>query len=316
MTKRNDESVAVFHALETPRSDCHEPPLDDSHHPLDCANWLSVVTLWWIHPLLKRGYKEPLEETSVWPLATADQAHGLQERFDAAWRKAGEKKRPSWQFVRALASTTSGTMTLAVLLLLSSASFSLFQPMVIKAIIRFLQDQDNMFGIDSGYPLAVLLGATSFGFATANNFGMFLTMRAGCNARMVIVNTVYQKILRLSATARRTMNSGEVITLASVDSERILEAYMIGLWTVISPTMLVGLCILLGSQMNVYVGLAAAGAIVLIMYQAVTTSRAIGQFRRRISKLSAERVKVTNEVLQGIRVIKFYGWEDAIQEKI
>ncbi|GLE01112.1 hypothetical protein PINS_up009925 [Pythium insidiosum] len=68
--------------------------------------------------------------------------------------------------------------------------------------------------------------------------------------------------------------------------------------------------------MNAYVGLAAAITIVVVMYIAMATSRQVGLYRRQIATVSAERVKVTNEALQGIRVIKFYGWEQSIQDKI
>eukprot|EP00644_Phytophthora_capsici_P001160 jgi/Phyca11/511479/fgenesh2_kg.PHYCAscaffold_86_\ len=102
------------------------------------------------------------------------------------------------------------------------------------------------------------------------------------------------------------MNSGEVVTLAGVDSERVMEAYTIGLWCIISPIILIAVCILIGTQMGAYVGLAVAGTSVAIMYAAFMTSKHIGIYRRRISKISANRVKLTNEVLLGIRVIKFY----------
>jgi ATP-binding cassette, subfamily C (CFTR/MRP), member 1 len=282
--------------------------------PLDTANWLSLVTLWWIHPLLARGSRAPLQPDQVWELAQIDQARALQQRFDAAWAREGQRTRP--RFGRALWSATQGTMRLAVALYLLSGVFTLVQPLVIKALLQFFQGHANMLGLDSGYALALVLCATSFCGVTATNFGMFLTARAGCNARIVVVDAVFQKVLRLSATARRTMNSGEIVTLASVDAERLLEAYSLGLWAFIAPIMLLVMSVLVGTQMGLVVGLAATATIVVIIYLAVTTSRAVGRYRRRIAALSGERIKVTNEVLQGIRVIKLYGWESSIQDKI
>ncbi|KAF1316447.1 Multidrug resistance protein abc superfamily, partial [Globisporangium splendens] len=334
---RDDESRGSFHELKTPRAASTTPKFagrtqdDDATtnaSPLDSANLLSFTTIWWIQPLLRRGFAAPLQEDNVWELPKADQSQALQTRFDAAWaherhRIASSSTHPETpastkppRFQVALWTATKNTMTLAIVLHLMSATFTVFQPMLIKAILQYLQDKENVFGITSGYGLACLLGTISFCGAIAINSGMFLTARAGCNARMIVINSVYQKILRLSATARRTMNSGEIVTLASVDSERLLEAYSIGLWSVISPIMLTVVCIMIGTQMGVYVGLAGAATIVLIIYLAFTTSRQVGIYRRQIAKVSAERVKVTNEVLQGIRVIKFYGWENSISEKI
>ncbi|RLN88632.1 hypothetical protein BBJ28_00018051, partial [Nothophytophthora sp. Chile5] len=324
-----------FHALKTPRhaSDSKAAPVDapvkaevgTKPHPLDTANLLSVATIWWLQPLLLQGYKAPLDETSVWDLPVKDQARRLQLRFDAAWAKQEQKlalqtgkkrkaKRPNVNLT--LWEATKDKISLALGLFLVSATLTLVQPFLIKAILEDLEGEDNLFGISSGYGLAVLLGCVAFCGATAINSAQFLTARAGCNARMIVINSVYQKILRLSATARRTMNSGEVVTLAGVDSERVMEAYTIGLWCIISPLILIAVCILVGTQMGAYVGLAVAVTSVAIMYGAFTTSKNIGIYRRRISKISANRVKLTNEVLLGIRVIKFYAWEDSINETI
>ncbi|RLN91340.1 hypothetical protein BBJ28_00016342, partial [Nothophytophthora sp. Chile5] len=324
-----------FHALKTPRhvSDSNVALVDvpvkaeagAKPHPLDTASILSVATIWWLQPLLLQGYKAPLNETSVWDLPEKDQARRLQLRFDAAWAKQEQKlalragknrkvKRPNVNL--ALWEATKDKISLALGLFIVSATLTLVQPFLIKAILEDLEGEDNLFGISSGYGLAVLLGCVAFCGATAINSAQFLTARAGCNARMIVINSVYQKILRLSATARRTMNSGEVVTLAGVDSERVMEAYTIGLWCIISPLILIAVCILIGTQMGVYVGLAVAVTSVAIMYGAFTTSKHIGIYRHRISKISANRVKLTNEVLLGIRVIKFYAWEDSINETI
>ncbi|GLE01066.1 hypothetical protein PINS_up009879 [Pythium insidiosum] len=304
-----------FHALKTPRPSAGAADVNDQRNPLDRANWVSVMTLWWIQPLIRRGYLAPLQQDNVWDLAEIDKSDVLLQRFNAAWDRQLETGKPG--FGKALWDATKKTMLTAIALQLLSAFFSLFQPIVIKALLQNLQGRTtNALGISSGYGLAFLLGATAMCGAITLHFGMFLTLRAGCNARMTVVNSVYLKILRLSATARRTMNSGEIITLASVDSERLLEAYGLGAWTLISPLTLVCLCFLIGFQMEAYVGLAAAVSICLIMYLAVVTARQVGLYRRKISTISAQRVKLTNEVLQGIRVVKFYGWEESILAQI
>ncbi|KAL4106374.1 hypothetical protein PRIC1_004425 [Phytophthora ramorum] len=322
-----DAVSATFHALQSPREGSNSPTVpqnetlkEDKTSPLDSANILSIATIWWLQPLLARGYKSPLTEDSVWELPKKDHSRRLQGRFDASWTKQDHNlqrkkdKRPDVNV--ALWEATKDKIAVAMGLYLVSATLTLVQPFLIKAILQNLEGQDNMFGISSGYGLAVLLGFVAFCGATAINSAQFLTARAGCNARMVVINSVFQKILRLSATARRTMNSGEVVTLAGVDSERVMEAYTIGLWCIISPIILVAVCVLIGTQMGAYVGLVVAATSVAIMYAAFTTSKQIGVYRRRISKTSANRVKLTNEVLLGIRVIKFYAWEDSINETI
>ncbi|KAE9281522.1 hypothetical protein PF008_g27867, partial [Phytophthora fragariae] len=317
-----DTVAGVFHELRSPHTTTQNdtPVHEDKASPLDSANLLSVATIWWLQPLLRRGYNAPLTEDSVWELPKKDQSRRLQGRFDDSWthqaRTLIKKKYNRPNVNVALWAATKDKIAVATGLYMLSASLTLLQPFLIKAILESLEGERNLFGISSGYGLAVFLGCVAFCGATAINSAQFLTARAGCNARMVVINSVFQKILRLSATARRTMNSGEVVTLAGVDSERVMEAYTIGLWCLISPVILIAVCILIGTQMDVYVGLAVAVTSVAIMFGAFTTSKHIGIYRRRISTISANRVKLTNEVLLGIRVIKFYAWEDSINDTI
>ena len=42
----------------------------------------------------------------------------------------------------------------------------------------------------------------------------------------------------------------------------------------------------------------------------------LGNIRDRMVKYTDERVKLTNEVLQGIRVVKLYAWEGPSEERI
>ncbi|EGZ18265.1 hypothetical protein PHYSODRAFT_501549 [Phytophthora sojae] len=236
--------------------------------------------MWWIQPLLKRGYASPLDETCVWDLPTADQARPLQEKFDRFHTaQANQAKRPNVN--NAIWESVKRTWGIAFVLHLASAGLMLFQPFIIKAILNNMKGEENSLGISSGYALAVLLGCAAFCGATTVSAGQFLTTRVACNARMIVINSAFRKILRLSATARRTMDTGEIVTFIGVDSDRVLSAYKLGMWCIVAPLMLVAVCVLIGTQM---------GAI-------------IGVYRRQISRISANRLKVTNEMLQGIREI-------------
>ncbi|KAG2530824.1 hypothetical protein JM18_001572, partial [Phytophthora kernoviae] len=196
-------------------------------NPLNKANFLSVATIWWLHPLLKRGYKAPLDEGSIWDLPTADQARGLQEKFDAAYtvesqkalgqtNKDGSPKRPNMNL--AIWESVKYTCRRAFCCHLVSAGFTLFQPFLIKAILKDISGEENALGISSG--------------------------------------------------------------------------------------------VLVGTQMGLTVALVVVAAQVAIMCGAFFTAKRIGYYRSEISTTSAKRLKVTNEMLQGIRVVKFYGWED------
>ncbi|KAG4235640.1 hypothetical protein PC116_g16235 [Phytophthora cactorum] len=100
---RNIESepASSFHELRSPRHGASSTTAslkEDKSSPLDSANLLSIATIWWLQPLLVRGYKAPLTEDSVWELPKKDQSRLLQSRFDSSWDQQlqnTKKKRPS-----------------------------------------------------------------------------------------------------------------------------------------------------------------------------------------------------------------------------
>lgn len=298
--------------------DLSKTDVHDASSPLNTASYLSIATMWWMHPLLRRGYKAPLDEQSVWDLPTTDQARPLQKTFDAFYadeaqrvrgrtKRNGTPKRPNVN--RAIWKSVKKTWRLAFGLHVVSAGLILFQPFLIKALLQHFESGDNLLGISSGYTLAVLLGGTAFMSATTVNTGQFLTTRVACNARMICMNSAYRKILRLTATARRTMDMGEIVTFLGVDCDRVLTAYKLGMWCTISPLMLAIVGVLIGTQMPPTVALVAMATIFCIMSASSHMSKKIGGYRQHLSRLSATRLKVTNEMLQGIRVVKFYSWE-------
>lgn len=288
-----------FHELKTPaerkanEQGLSHPASDCS--PLNSASWLSTVSLRWMYPLLVKGAADPLQEHDIWDLPVADKAGTLQTQFDHYWRL--EIQTAKARLLRALWRTTWPIMRVSVVLQLLCGGLGIVQPLLIKALVQFLEDKPNMFGIQSGYALAATLSLIAFASSTFINAGIFLAIRAGCNARTIGINSIYKKSLWLSSVARRNMSSGEVLTLASVDCERVLDAYRTGMWAVISPLVMVAVNVVIGTQTEAVVGLAVCCTMICVTLLAITTSREVGSCRREIAKASSERVKTMNETL-------------------
>lgn len=80
--------------------------------------------------------------------------------------------------------------------------------------------------------------------------------------------------------------------------------------------MIVTVCVLIGFEMGAGVALVALGCSLVTLAYALRNSVQIGKYRRKILAVAGEHVKVTNEVLQGIRVVKLYAWEESIAHRV
>ncbi|CAK4109580.1 unnamed protein product, partial [Aphanomyces euteiches] len=143
-------------------------------------------------------------------------------------------------------------------------------------------------GISNGYALMALLVAATSLQTIFLNYAFFIEAKIGVSMRSVTMDMVYQKPLKLSSSARQLTTSGEIVTLMSSDSERICEAATDGLWIIVSPFTLFCAVALVGAYFG---GL-------------------------QVTAVTEERVRLTTEILQGIRVMKFYAWEPAISHRL
>jgi ABC-type multidrug transport system fused ATPase/permease subunit len=142
----------------------------------------------------------------------------------------------------------------------------------------------------------------------------FTGRRVGTRMRAVLVAKLYHKSLR------RTMSSnscdeedgqaslGKIVTLMSVDSERIRSFMSYSHDLVIQQPLgiviaLVGLFAVLGPA-------AITGIVMILAIGPLGTmlGNLIGRLQEQLMESTDARVNIMNEVLQGIRIVKYFAW--------
>ncbi|OQR86838.1 canalicular multispecific organic anion transporter [Achlya hypogyna] len=326
-------ATTSYAAVKSPKADDHpEPQWSDAAHPLETANWFTNGTMGWITPLIVRGAKKVLTEEDVWPLPFVDTSAQLHSRFLEEWTK--EKTRPVPKFHRALWYAFRSRVAFSFFLFFLYAGLQLLQPLLIKSMLEFLSAEDTRvevrgnatvevpveirtsLHISSGYALAVWLTVLSFVSVTIIDYAQYATSHLGINAKSIMIDMVCYKTLRLSGFAKQEMTTGEIVTMASVDAERLFTGFMLGYWAIVSPIMLGAVFIMVGFELGYEVGLVGAASIYIFLYVGYVSGMKVGDVRRDLLKVQAERVKLTNEVLQGIRVVKLYAWEASLQAQL
>ncbi|KAG9399350.1 hypothetical protein AC1031_011740 [Aphanomyces cochlioides] len=300
---------AVYHGIASPKSDLpisKERPWREVPNPMGTSNWLVDALILWLEPMMFRGAKKTLMEEDVWKLAPADTAAQLNARFDRFWKL--EKTKPSPSFARAMMRTVQGQWIYSVGVYSAYAALMLLQPSVIRSLLQV--------GITSGYGLAALLTSLSLLSVTLIDYGQYLASNLGVNAKSIVMDCVYLKALKLSGYAKRSMTSGEIVTLSSVDSEHLFEGFLLGPWVIVAPVNVAIVFVLIGFTLGYIVGIVGGVVMALLLYVGCTTATTVGTIRHEILKLQSERVKLTNEILQGVRVVKLYAWESFLEDQV
>ncbi|KAF0712964.1 hypothetical protein As57867_004566, partial [Aphanomyces stellatus] len=314
--------VAIAIEVQPATTTKPKTPWREQPNPMATANWFSLVTMLWLDPLIRRGARRTLNEEDVWKLCPEDTAGALHTQFSARWEAEKAAHAADPRYGRALWKTLEAKTLWTTALYGLYSALMLIQPTIIKSLLEFLAAVESdtpistTLGISSGYGLAALLAALSLVSVTLVDFGQYLTSNLGVNAKSIVMDSVYLKTLTLSSFAKQHMSSGEIVTLSTVDSERVFQGYLVGPWVVVAPATLVAIFVLIGIDMGWDVGLVGGAAMALVLYWGYVSAKAIGQVRRQVLTVQAERVKLTNEILQGVRVVKLYAWEPFLEAQI
>lgn len=181
-----------------------------------------------------------------------------------------------------------------------------------RLLIQFVEGSEPMWK-GSLYSILLLLTATFQTLVLAQYFNrMFIV---GMRIRTALVTAIYRKALRMSNAARKESTVGEIVNLMSVDAQRFIEltAYINMIWS--APLQIALALYFLWDELGASVLAGLLVMIILIPVNAVIANK-VKTLQIRQMKSKDERVKLINEVLNGIKVLKLYAWEPSFEQQI
>ena len=119
----------------------------------------------------------------------------------------------------------------------------------------------------------------------------------------------------MSAEDKAKLTTGEVVNLMSADAEKVIYLCIMfhGLW--ITPIFIVVTVWLLVNLVGVAIVPGLAMLIITSPFQGYVISQQ-HKLQRAVMHKSDARVKLVNEVLQGVRVVKYYNWEGSFEKRL
>lgn len=173
-----------------------------------------------------------------------------------------------------------------------------------RAALGLAAPRGIAYGIGVGIGIFAMQEAASL----MTNHALKKSMTAGQTVRSAIVGAAFRKALRLSGRARQEHSVGKIITMISTDATNLelFMSYIHQIW--VAPIQLIlGIGLLIGTLG--YSALVGLGVIVFGFPIQGILVKIMFEQRNKSIKITDKRVQLTNEVLQGIRLIKCYGWE-------
>ncbi|GMF38062.1 unnamed protein product [Phytophthora lilii] len=260
----------------------------------------------WLGPLLQQGAARPLQAEDLWGLEEEDDTAKVASRLRDAVQN-GEVGQSLWVPIR---QAFGFNMYVAGACKLAGDCFGFVGPVCINALIKYVENPDSAWFSSThyGYFLSGTLFVASVLQTLCLHQHHHLVIREAIRVRSALTMLVYEKALTLSSQTKSTLGSGRILNMATIDTNRILELFYNIHYSWAAPVQLViGMLLLIH-----YLGTASfAGVIIMVVL--LPTSAAFSSQAAKLSKKMLEctdkRLKFLTELLQHIRVIKFYAWE-------
>ncbi|CAK6982138.1 multidrug resistance-associated protein 1-like isoform X1 [Scomber scombrus] len=320
--------------------------IDQNQCPEEDASFLSKFFFFWFSSLVIRGYQHPLQAADLWSLRDRDSSAWIQSDMEKNWtqhcaelQKEHAGSGPSWSCSDGSAGLTEKTQLLrkrrkrqsyslfllhtlgrsfgptflcGTLCLLLHDAFMFAVPQVLSLLLGFMRDKDAAMW--KGFLFASLLFLLSCLQSLLHHQYMYRCFTVGMRLKTAVMGLIYRKCLVMSSGARQQCTVGEIISLVSTDSQKLMDlvVYVNSVW--IAP-LEIALCFfflwkLLGPS-------ALAGVVMVIVL--FPLNGVIAKIRTRLQvqmRFLDGRIKLMNEILNGVKILKFYGWEDAFLRRV
>ncbi|CAI4225983.1 unnamed protein product [Auanema sp. JU1783] len=186
-------------------------------------------------------------------------------------------------------------------------------PLLLYYLMIFAESENNSMIIGVMYSVLIFI-ASELRSLFFNGY-MYSNIRMSCCVQTILTSAIYTKTLRLSNIARRQRTNGQVMNLMAVDVDqfRTLIPQLQQFWS--SPMQIVICIFYLYKLLGISV-IAGVGMMIVIMPINVHITRTSKQYTMDQKRLKEDRVRLTNEIINGIKVVKLSAWEKALEDVI
>ncbi|NXG87129.1 MRP3 protein, partial [Stercorarius parasiticus] len=312
------------------------------------SGFLSRLTFWWFTSMAILGYKRPLEDKDLWSLNEDDTSKIIVQQLSKEWdkekaeckqkedvtymkksnhvlnhvgdgpeeaevliRDKKRNRRPS--FLKALLRTFGPYFLIGSFFKLIQDLLSFVNPQLLSVLIGFTKNKDAPTWW--GFLIAALMFICAVLQTLILHQHFQYCFVTGMRLRTGITGVIYRKSLVITNSAKRSSTVGEIVNLMSVDAQRFMDlmTFLNMLWS--APLQIFLALYFLWQTLGPSVLAGVAVMVLLIPFNSAIAMKTRA-FQVEQMRYKDSRIKLMNEILGGIKVLKLYAWEPSFSEKV
>ncbi|KAL5272231.1 hypothetical protein ACHWQZ_G000445 [Mnemiopsis leidyi] len=278
----------------------------------------------WLTKIIWKGFRRPLEDKDLYHVPNDSKTENIIDNFFKSW--TGSKPCPKGttacknkdNLIMSLVKFNWKWIVAAVILKLANDLLTFVPPQILKRLIHYMLMENlepDTYDVTYGVVFCVLMAGALILQTICIQAYFDKAINTGMKIRVALVAAIYRKSLLLSNAGQKSSQLGQMINLMQVDAQKFQEifTYINMLWS--APLQIILAMYLLYQELgeSTFVGLSVT--IIMLPFNSVLMGKMHG-FQQTIMKITDQRVRKTNEVLDGIKVIKLYGWEDSFLKEV
>nr|ODN94507.1 ATP-binding cassette transporter YOR1 [Cryptococcus depauperatus CBS 7855] len=166
-------------------------------------------------------------------------------------------------------------------------------------------------GVGAAIGLLLLLLCSSISI----NHYFSRSMGVGVMSRAAIITAIYQQALQFTQKSRGQIPNGKLVNHISTDTSRIdfASGYVHILWT--APVQMIIIIIILLVQIG-YSALPGIAFLLIVTPLQARFMKTLFMYRKKAATWTDKRAKLLQEILGGMRIVKYMAWETPFLERI
>ncbi|KAG8686981.1 hypothetical protein FRC09_013809, partial [Ceratobasidium sp. 395] len=286
---------------------------EDKESPYEYANVYSRLTFGWMTPLMKLGYRRYITGKDVTALPQGDTARTLSDKLQRQWSRQLQSSKPSlWS---ALFRAYGGPYVVATMLKLVRDALLFAEPQLLRFLLVFVvrykvgEAQSTFLG----WVIVLALFTTRIVQTVMLQQYLQMCTVVGMRVRAGLVTAIYNKALARASDSQGAL--GDIVNLMSVDAPHLQEFWASGLIFISSPFQIALAAVSLYERLGwaAFVGGGIMAALLLIN---TYIARVLKNMQQAQTKNRDKRTRLMSEILNNIKSIKFYAWEDAFISRV
>ncbi|CAO3646433.1 unnamed protein product [Mucor hiemalis] len=299
-----------------------KPVVTESGRIMSGENWASLYSQFmfsWVNVMMKEGYKRTLDDKDLLELPANNRAKNTLVNYN--------KHKSSTSIVATLFKAFKWPLFLQTCYCLGWSILIFGPPLFLNKIIKYIEDPKGE-PVSTAFFYVLCLFVTNSAQSLLLQQGLYIGRTLGIRIQSIVIGEVFSKSLRRrdesgstaipgaeETEAEKKDAKGNVNNLLSVDAQKVAEIAAYIFYVYSYPVQII---LSIWSLYKLLGNAALWGVLVMILCQPVTyfVGSRFESLHGSVMAATDKRLKLMNELLSAIRIVKFFAWESEFKKRI